>query len=423
MLRALLIEYTMFVVAATASRKTNNKRCRVAHIETLCFCYYNLDGTTIRKHARNATKRARAVRIQHDKGQKRVTLLRGNKVYNKSLALPALLIQRPLAGSSVGAIVCAVVVSRAKVLEEFMPEDAHIKSNGRVCGDDNFSKDCYFFIFYASSNQDETGTGYYIWFSSRMHAVPGTDMWECVDFYPVSLTNDSAFDMAAYGPGLKHVIKESWEGHGMDWFFASKRLFDPLKKRRVTWGYVGESDSPDQDLSRRWTTLYNVARTVVLDRKNGTHLLHWPVEEIESLRSNVQKFNEIKLEPGSIGPLDIGSATQVDQDALKATTTEVNNGYGCTTSLGATQKGSLGPFRVAVLADGTLSELTPVYFYIAKNIDGSLARYFCTDKLRSSLDYDGERVVYGSTVPVLDGEELTLRLLMLKPRAPQRSAG
>ncbi|GJU44824.1 hypothetical protein Tco_1202090 [Tanacetum coccineum] len=67
MLRALLIEYTMFVVAATASRKTNNKRCRVAHIETLCFCYYNLDGTTIRKHARNATKRARAVRIQRNK--------------------------------------------------------------------------------------------------------------------------------------------------------------------------------------------------------------------------------------------------------------------------------------------------------------------------------------------------------------------
>ncbi|GKA76015.1 beta-fructofuranosidase, soluble isoenzyme I-like protein [Tanacetum coccineum] len=291
----------------------------------------------------------------------------------------------------------------------------------------------------------------YVLLDEPMHAVPGTDMWECVDFYPVSLTNDSAFDIAAYGPGLKHVIKESWEGHGSDWysigtyhatsdkwtpdnpeldvgiglrcdygrFFASKSLFDPLKKRRVTWGYVGESDSPDQDLSRGWATLYSLARTVVLDRKTGTHLLHWPVEEIESVRSNVQEFNEIKLEPGSIVPLDIGSATQldivatfeVDQDALKATT-EVNNGYGCTTSLGAVQKGSLGPFGIVVLADGSFSELTPVYFYIAKNTDGSLETHFCTDKLRSSLDYDGERVVYGSTVPVLDGEELTMRLLV-----------
>nr|GEX67106.1 beta-fructofuranosidase, soluble isoenzyme I-like [Tanacetum cinerariifolium] len=30
----------------------------------------------------------------------------------------------------------------------------------------------------------------------------------------------------------------------------------------------------------------------------------------------------------------------------------------------------------------------------------------------SSLDYDGERVVYGSTARVLDGEELTMRLLV-----------
>nr|XP_043634575.1 beta-fructofuranosidase, soluble isoenzyme I-like [Erigeron canadensis] len=283
-----------------------------------------------------------------------------------------------------------------------------------------------------------------------LHSVPNTDMWECVDFYPVSLTNDSALDMAAYGSGIKHVIKESWEGHGMDWysigtydaktdkwtpdnpeldvgigyrcdygrFFASKSLYDPLKKRRVTWGYVGESDSADQDLSRGWATIYNVGRTVVLDRKTGTHLLHWPVEEIETLRSNVREF-EIELKPGSIIPLEIGSATQldiiatfeVDEDALKATS-ETNDGYSCTTSSGAAERGRLGPFGVAVLADETLSELTPVYFYVAKNSNGGVTTHFCTDKLRSTLDYDGERVVYGSTVPVLDDEKPTMRILV-----------
>ena len=35
------------------------------------------------------------------------------------------------------------------------------------------------------------------------------------------------------------------------------------------------------------------------------------VEEIESLRSHDQEFKEVKLEPGSIVPLDKGSATQV----------------------------------------------------------------------------------------------------------------
>lgn len=63
-------------------------------------------------------------------------------------------------------------------------------------------------------------------------------------------------------------------------------------------------------------------------------------------------------------------------------TNETNDSYSCTTSLGATERGSLGPFGVAVLADGTLSELTPVYFYIAKNADGGVSTHFCTDKLR-----------------------------------------
>ncbi|KAJ0855974.1 putative beta-fructofuranosidase, 2,1-fructan:2,1-fructan 1-fructosyltransferase [Helianthus annuus] len=284
-----------------------------------------------------------------------------------------------------------------------------------------------------------------------LHSVPNTDMWECVDFYPVSLTNDSALDMAAYGPGIKHVIKESWEGHRKDWysigtydaindkwtpdnpeldvgigyrcdygrFFASKSLYDPLKKRRVTWGYVAESDKHNQDRTRGWATIFNVGRTVVLDRKTGTHLLHWPVEEIESLRYNGQEFNEIELEPGTIIPLDIGTATQldivatfvVDQDALNATS-ETSYEHDCTKSAGAAERGHFGPFGVAVLADETLSELTPVYFYIAKTADGGVVTHFCTDKLRSSHDFDEERVVYGSTVPVVDGEELTMRILV-----------
>ncbi|GJZ74384.1 hypothetical protein Tco_0638530, partial [Tanacetum coccineum] len=77
-------------------------------------------------------------------------------------------IQRPLADSSAGAIVCAVVVSRASmdeilqaikvlaedcrsrgtaVLEEFLPEDAHVKSNGRVCGlESKVMRECCFVV-------------------------------------------------------------------------------------------------------------------------------------------------------------------------------------------------------------------------------------------------------------------------------------
>jgi len=49
----------------------------------------------------------------------------------------------------------------------------------------------------------------------------------------------------------------------------------------------------------------------VFDKKTRTHLLQWPVEEIESLRLRSYEFEEVVVKPGSVVPLDIGSATQV----------------------------------------------------------------------------------------------------------------
>ena len=54
-----------------------------------------------------------------------------------------------------------------------------------------------------------------------------------------------------------------------------------------------------------------IPRTVVFDTKTRTNLLQWPVEEVESLRSESYDFENLKLEPGSVLPLNIGSATQV----------------------------------------------------------------------------------------------------------------
>ncbi|XP_076906119.1 beta-fructofuranosidase, soluble isoenzyme I-like [Bidens hawaiensis] len=287
----------------------------------------------------------------------------------------------------------------------------------------------------------------YVLLDEPLHLVINTGMWECVDFYPVSLTNDSALDMAAYGPGVKHVIKESRERHNEDWysigtydaindkwtpdnpdfgvgfgyrcdygnFYASKSLYDHLKKRRVTWGFVRESNKRVDVISRGWA--FTIGRTVVLDRKIGTNLLHWPIEEIESLRYKGKEFKKIKLEPGSIIPLDVGTTTQldivatfeVDQDFIKAAP-KTNDKDGC--HWGATKRGSLGPFGIVVLADETLSELTPVYFYMSKTFDEGVLTHFCSDKQRSTLDYDSENLVYGSDVPVINGEELTMRILV-----------
>ncbi|KAG9129353.1 hypothetical protein Leryth_016659 [Lithospermum erythrorhizon] len=44
--------------------------------------------------------------------------------------------------------------------------------------------------------------------------------------------------------------------------------------------------------------------------------------------------------------------------------------------------------------------------------DGSLTTHFCSDQSRSSLAYDVIKDVFGSTVPVLQGEKLTMRILV-----------
>lgn len=49
----------------------------------------------------------------------------------------------------------------------------------------------------------------------------------------------------------------------------------------------------------------------MFDKKTGTNLLQWPVEEVESLRLSSVEFEEVVVTPGSVVPLDIGPATQV----------------------------------------------------------------------------------------------------------------
>ncbi|KAK9292341.1 hypothetical protein L1049_020307 [Liquidambar formosana] len=59
-------------------------------------------------------------------------------------------------------------------------------------------------------------------------------------------------------------------------------------------------------------------RVVAFDNKTRTNLLQWPVEEVESLRMNSTEFSGVDLEPGSVVPLSIGMATQVDHSVVES---------------------------------------------------------------------------------------------------------
>lgn len=56
--------------------------------------------------------------------------------------------------------------------------------------------------------------------------------------------------------------------------------------------------------------IQSIPRTVVFDQKTGSNILQWPVEEVESLRQDSFEFN-VKLEPGSIVPVAVNTASQV----------------------------------------------------------------------------------------------------------------
>ncbi|XP_039037703.1 acid beta-fructofuranosidase-like [Hibiscus syriacus] len=280
-----------------------------------------------------------------------------------------------------------------------------------------------------------------------LHAVPGTGMWECVDFFPVSKTGKNGS-----GHGVKHVVKASLDDNRHDYyaigtyndkngtwipdrpeidvgvglrydygiFYAAKSFYDPNKKRRVLWGWIGESDSEAADVKKGWASVQSIPRMILFDEKTGTHLLQWPVEETDSLRLKCKEFNQVTIQAGSVIPLDVDSATQLDIEAefkldnevLEKVIASSDASFDCKTSGGAAERGALGPFGLLVLADESRSEQTPVYFYIAKGPEGNLNTFFCSDQSRSSKASDVDKRIYGSSVPVLEGENLSLRILV-----------
>ncbi|XP_051121661.1 acid beta-fructofuranosidase-like [Andrographis paniculata] len=282
-----------------------------------------------------------------------------------------------------------------------------------------------------------------------MHRVAGTGMWECVDFYPVSLTTENGLDTSENGSGVKHVMKVSldddkndyysvgsYDPDGNKWvpddpnldvgiglrydygkFYASKTFYDPKRRRRILFGWIMETDAEELDILKGWASVQSIPRTIVFDQKTRKNILQWPVEEVESLRLDGKEYN-LKLEPGTIVPLGVNLGSQLDITAtfevhVKAISSGIDQlPYDCATSGGASNRGVLGPFGVVVLADNELSELTPIYFYIARGYNRTHETHTCADGLRSSKAPDVEKVVYGSKVPVLDGEKLTLRSLV-----------
>ncbi|KAL5078381.1 hypothetical protein RYX36_017365 [Vicia faba] len=281
-----------------------------------------------------------------------------------------------------------------------------------------------------------------------LHVVPHTGMWECVDFYPISINRSNGLDTSVNGPEVKYVLKASLDDTKVDcyaigtyfiendtWvpdnpnedvgigllldygrYYASKTFYDQVKKRRILYGWINETDSASDDLKKGWASLQTIPRTVLFDKKTRSNLVLWPIEEIESLRISSDEYEGVVITPGSVVPLNITQASQLDIFAefeIESFTSEgniSNDNIDC--GKGTLERSSFGPFGIIAIADDTLSEQTPIYFTLSNTSLGFSTTFFCVDETRSSKASEVEKPVYGSKVPVFSDEKLSMRVLV-----------
>ncbi|XLT84416.1 hypothetical protein S245_006498 [Arachis hypogaea] len=139
----------------------------------------------------------------------------------------------------------------------------------------------------------------------------------------------------------------------------------------------------DQDSDSEVTIVQLSFGDVLYDKKTGTNLLQWPVEEIENLRLSSDEFKELLVKPGTVVPLHIGPATQ-----------DFSIVIGCIVTTCISQNGT-----------STTTTITT-----------STSTSFCVDETRSSKAPDVSKLVFGSKLPILSDEKLSLKVLLFEAK-------
>ncbi|CAI0627929.1 unnamed protein product [Linum tenue] len=286
-----------------------------------------------------------------------------------------------------------------------------------------------------------------------LYSSPGTGMWECPDFFPVSLNSSNGVDTSVVDPSVKHVLKISsfsnvhdyyvlgsyapktskyvpdneYTGSSTDLrydygkFYASKTFFDQPKSRRILWGWANESDTMEDDLAKGWAGVQAIPREIWL-HSSGKQLVQWPVEELNKLRGQHVQVLDEKLHSGSVFEVEGITASQADieiefelhsleESAEVLDTTGTDPQQLCSDS-NASVRGGVGPFGLLALATKELTEHTAIFFMIFKGSNGFVV-LMCSDQRRSSLRDGLDKTPYGAFLDIdPQHEKIALRTLI-----------
>ncbi|KAM0939745.1 putative beta-fructofuranosidase [Dioscorea sansibarensis] len=257
-----------------------------------------------------------------------------------------------------------------------------------------------------------------------LHSSKDTGMWECPDFFPVSLKGKKGLETSVNGPGVKHVLKVSLDmtryeyytvgryyhmidryipdntsaddhtGLRYDYgnFYASKTFFDEAKQRRILWGWSNESDTVSDDIKKGWAGIQTIPRVLWLD-PSGKQLVQWPVEELETLRGKQVDLYDKELKSGDIyevkGILSAQADVEVSFEISGLDKAEPFDESWTDPQVlcgqkGAAVEGGVGPFGLLVLASGDREEQTAVLFRVFKAPNKHVV-LMCHDPSKSSL--------------------------------------
>ncbi|KVF36770.1 Concanavalin A-like lectin/glucanase superfamily [Cynara cardunculus var. scolymus] len=271
--------------------------------------------------------------------------------------------------------------------------------------------------------------------ANPLHFSNKTIMWECPDFYPVSLNGKDGLDTSVQGKNVRHVLKASFNSRDhyvvgnydpktdqyevdtdfMDGrarlqydygrFYASKSFYDGANKRRILWSWIDEGDSESDDIKKGWSGLQSIPRSILLS-ENGDRLVQWPVKELEKLRTQKVQFENKELEGGSVFEISGITASQADVEITfslsnlneaELLNTEVVDPQILCTRKNASVNGSFGPFGLLVLASKDLIEYTAVFFRVFRG-GNDFRVLMCVDQSRSSLRSDVDKTIYGAFI-------------------------